>query len=57
MSFEFKGAIVARDLILAQRGPEDQADGVCEAIVRHQDIFVKGCAPIVPLPEPDCLTV
>jgi cyanamide hydratase len=42
MSFEFKGAIVARDLILAQRGPEDQADGVCEAIVRHQDIFVKG---------------
>ncbi|CAL1698239.1 unnamed protein product [Somion occarium] len=42
MSFEFKGAIVARDLILAQGGPEDQADGVCEALVRHQDIFVKG---------------
>jgi cyanamide hydratase len=54
MSFEFKGAIVARDLILQlgagggeegkslPRGLEDQADSVCEAIVRHQDIFVKG---------------
>ena len=51
MSFEFKGAIVARDLILARGGPEDQADSVCDAIVRHQDIFVKGFAPIVPLSE------
>ncbi|KAK7053525.1 cyanamide hydratase [Favolaschia claudopus] len=42
MSFEFKGAIVARDLILKLGGVEDQADSVCEAIVRHQDIFVKG---------------
>lgn len=42
MSFEFKGAIVARDLILALKGHEDQADSVCDAIVRHQDIFVKG---------------
>jgi cyanamide hydratase len=42
MSFEFKGAIVARDYILAQGGAEDQADSVCDAIVRHQDIFVKG---------------
>ncbi|TFY79584.1 hypothetical protein EWM64_g4433 [Hericium alpestre] len=42
MSFEFKGAIVARDLILSTGGPEDQADSVCDAIVRHQDIFVKG---------------
>ncbi|KAI0310778.1 hypothetical protein OF83DRAFT_1069999 [Amylostereum chailletii] len=42
MSFEFKGAIVARDAILAAQGKEDQADSVCEAIVRHQDIFVKG---------------
>ncbi|KAF7333540.1 Cyanamide hydratase [Mycena venus] len=42
MSFEFKGAIVARDLILQLGGVEDQADSVCEAIVRHQDIFVKG---------------
>ncbi|KAJ7222216.1 hypothetical protein GGX14DRAFT_662909 [Mycena pura] len=42
MSFEFKGAIVARDLILQLGGVEDQADSVCDAIVRHQDIFVKG---------------
>ncbi|KAJ7735906.1 hypothetical protein B0H16DRAFT_1419705 [Mycena metata] len=42
MSFEFKGAIVARDLILQLGGIEDQADSVCDAIVRHQDIFVKG---------------
>ncbi|KAI0069184.1 cyanamide hydratase [Artomyces pyxidatus] len=42
MSFEFKGAIVARDLILSVGGVEDQADSVCDAIVRHQDIFVKG---------------
>ncbi|KAJ7907557.1 hypothetical protein B0H13DRAFT_1715796 [Mycena leptocephala] len=42
MSFEFKGAIVARDLILQLDGVEDQADSICDAIVRHQDIFVKG---------------
>ncbi|KAJ7456992.1 hypothetical protein FB451DRAFT_1275544 [Mycena latifolia] len=42
MSFEFKGAIVARDLILQLGGVEDQADSVCDAIVRHQDIFVNG---------------
>ncbi|KIY61293.1 hypothetical protein CYLTODRAFT_339672, partial [Cylindrobasidium torrendii FP15055 ss-10] len=42
MSFEFKGAIVARDLILQMGGIEDQADSVCDAIIRHQDIFVKG---------------
>ena len=43
MSFEFKGAIVARDLILQLGGPEAEADGVCDAIIRPQDIFVKGC--------------
>lgn len=42
LSFEFKGAIVARDLILSLGGVDDQADSVCDAIVRHQDIFVKG---------------
>ena len=42
MSFEFKGAIVARDLILSAGGVEDQADSVCDAIIRHQDIFVNG---------------
>ncbi|KAF8589204.1 cyanamide hydratase [Ramaria rubella] len=42
MSFEFKGAIVAREFILEHGGEEDLADGVCEAVIRHQDIFVKG---------------
>ncbi|TDL26796.1 cyanamide hydratase [Rickenella mellea] len=42
MSFEFKGAIIARDTILSAGGNEDQADSVCEAVVRHQDIFVTG---------------
>ncbi|KAG6899218.1 hypothetical protein C0993_012185 [Termitomyces sp. T159_Od127] len=42
LSFEFKGAIIARDLILQVGGVEDQADSVCDAIIRHQDIFVKG---------------
>lgn len=46
MSFEFKGAIVARDLILQMGGVEDQADSVCDAIIRHQDIFVKGCVVV-----------
>ncbi|KAH0579990.1 hypothetical protein H2248_002809 [Termitomyces sp. 'cryptogamus'] len=45
LSFEFKGAIVARDLILNVGGVEDQADSVCDAIIRHQDIFVKGYIP------------
>lgn len=44
LSFEFKGAIVARDLLLHLGSVEDQADSVCDAIVRHQDIFVKGSA-------------
>ncbi|KAL4254694.1 Cyanamide hydratase [Abortiporus biennis] len=42
MSFEFKGALVARELLLNLGGQEDQADSVFEAIIRHQDIFVKG---------------
>lgn len=42
MSFEFKGAIVAREYLLQNEAPEDQADAVCEAIIRHQDIFVEG---------------
>ncbi|TCD60598.1 hypothetical protein EIP91_009829 [Steccherinum ochraceum] len=42
MSFDFKGAIIARDLILQLKGHEDQADSVCDAIIRHQDLFVSG---------------
>lgn len=45
MSFEFKGAIVARDLLLKLGSVEDQADSICDAIIRHQDIFVKGYVP------------
>lgn len=30
MSFEFKGAIVAREFILAHGGDEDLADAICE---------------------------
>ncbi|KAL1700296.1 hypothetical protein EV121DRAFT_273179 [Schizophyllum commune] len=42
LSFEFAGAIVARDHLLAHGAPADQADSVADAIIRHQDIFVKG---------------
>lgn len=42
LSFELKGGIVARDLILGLGGVEDQADGICDAIVRHQDVLDKG---------------
>lgn len=42
MSFDFKGAIIARDLLLGLGCPDDQADGVCEAILRHQSISENG---------------
>lgn len=42
MSFEFKGGIIAREFVLKNGGEEDLADAVCEAVIRHQDIFVKG---------------
>jgi cyanamide hydratase len=42
MSFEFKGGIVARDFLITNGASEEQADSVCEAIIRHQDIFVEG---------------
>ncbi|KIJ33773.1 hypothetical protein M422DRAFT_264231 [Sphaerobolus stellatus SS14] len=42
MSFEFKGAIIAREFLLKEGAEEDLADAVCEAIIRHQDIFVTG---------------
>jgi cyanamide hydratase len=42
MSFEFKGGITARDFLIQNGAPEEQADQVCETIIRHQDIFVKG---------------
>jgi cyanamide hydratase len=42
MSFEFKGGIVAREFLLQNGAPEEQADAICEAVIRHQDIFVEG---------------
>lgn len=37
MSFEFYGAILARDVLRQHKCPEGQADSVAEAIIRHQD--------------------
>ncbi|UNI17843.1 Cyanamide hydratase [Purpureocillium takamizusanense] len=42
MSFEFYGAIQARDLLLARGCPRDRADAVCETVMRHQDLGVDG---------------
>lgn len=42
MSFEFYGGIQARDLLLGQGCAQDQADAVCETIIRHQDLGVDG---------------
>ena len=43
MSFEFYGGILALDLISKELGgPKEQAESVCEAIIRHQDIGESG---------------
>ncbi|KAJ6441252.1 cyanamide hydratase [Purpureocillium lavendulum] len=42
MSFEFYGGIQARELLLARGCTQDQADAVCETIIRHQDLGVDG---------------
>jgi cyanamide hydratase len=44
MSFEFHGAITALNLLqsAAVGGERDQAEAVCEAIIRHQDLGVDG---------------
>lgn len=39
---QFKGGIVARDFLLQHGAKEDQADSVCESIILHQDVWVKG---------------
>jgi cyanamide hydratase len=38
---QFKGGIVARELLLENGAKEDQADSVCESIILHQDIWIK----------------
>ncbi|KAF3931027.1 hypothetical protein ABW20_dc0103224 [Dactylellina cionopaga] len=43
LSFEFYGGILALDLIKTKLGaPQSQAEAVCEAIIRHQDLGTVG---------------
>lgn len=43
MSFEFYGGILALRLLREDFGaPQDQAEAVCEAIIRHQDLGHEG---------------
>lgn len=42
MSFEFYGAIKALNLLQELGGEKDQAEAVCEAIIRHQDLGTDG---------------
>lgn len=42
MSFEFYGGLRARELVLGLGAPQDQADAVGEAIIRHQDLGADG---------------
>jgi cyanamide hydratase len=43
LSFEFFGGILALDLVGKQLGaPQSQAEAVCEAIIRHQDLGTVG---------------
>jgi len=38
MSFEFYGGLLALNLLLEYGAPKSQAESVCEAIIRHQDL-------------------
>ena len=38
---QFKGGIVARELLLENGAKEEQADSVCESIILHQDVWIK----------------
>ncbi|KAH7156704.1 hypothetical protein EDB81DRAFT_398414 [Dactylonectria macrodidyma] len=42
MSFEFYGAIQALNLLRGLGSTADQAEAVCEAIIRHQDLGTEG---------------
>jgi cyanamide hydratase len=42
MSFEFYGAIKALELLKSLGSPKDQAEAVCETIIRHQDLGTEG---------------
>lgn len=42
MSFEFYGGIIALNLLTELGSPRDQAEAVCETIIRHQDLGTVG---------------
>ncbi|KAK3323974.1 hypothetical protein B0T19DRAFT_218908 [Cercophora scortea] len=42
LSFEFYGGLLARDLLLQHSQSQSQAEAVCEAIIRHQDLGTVG---------------
>ena len=42
MSFEFKGAVIAMDLLRSLGAEEDLIEQVGEVIIRHQDVGTTG---------------
>ena len=42
LSFEYWGAIKARTFLNEHGAPSDQADAVCEAIIRHAELGEAG---------------
>jgi cyanamide hydratase len=42
LSFEYWGAIKARSFLSEHGSPHDQADAVCEAIIRHAELGESG---------------
>ena len=42
LSFEYAGGLRARELLLQCSAAPVLADSVCEAVIRHQDVFVPG---------------
>jgi len=42
MSFEFHGGLLALELLQSSGAPKEQAESVCEAIIRHQDLGESG---------------
>ncbi|KAK9487072.1 hypothetical protein V1527DRAFT_518236 [Lipomyces starkeyi] len=49
MSFDFYGAFLAREFLLNRSVPQDEADAVAEAILRHQDVEVNGTITFIGL--------
>ncbi len=42
LSFEYYGGFLAHDIITKNGGPQDLAESVTEAIIRHQDFIEDG---------------